>query len=484
MPFERTGGLPQGHSDDDIGRNRADFNSALKRAFQNPAERARDRGEGGGDLANEADGWTALDAPDSASLPASENVLRARTLGSRGFQRSARGRLRFERKRVEQAWMGVLRRAIGGRERGIAPPSARVPHSRFTIISFGLGLIVAIAAMTSGLLFQHVQRATAETTAAQCNGEMNGGGTQVACTVVISQYLTASGSLAPSPASTMTMTRCVGASGPVSTLTCTTTVTTLTSPATTVQQCNGSGNGGGGTVRCSVTVANHFIGSPGPILGALIYQCVGSVITGTGAPGICTPANTPGVTSVSAATVGQCNGSGNGGTSVGFVCTVNGPSTMTETVRVNVDQCNDSGNGGGALVICEATVTNDVIPADTPTATTTASTTATATSSASATSTPSGTPGTPGTTPSATPGTPSPTATPTPTGTVPATTPSPTVTTPATTSTPTAPSVAPGPPATGNSSAILSEDPRWMLVIAAAAMLAAALAFAVALRAR
>ena len=91
--------------------------------------------------------------------------------------------------------------------------------------------------------------------------------------------------------------------------------------------------------------------------------CVGSVITGPGAPGTCTPVNTPGITSVPQATVGQCNGSGNGGTSVGFICTVNTGATTTAAFSVNVDQCNGSGNGGGALVTCRATVTSVVTAA-------------------------------------------------------------------------------------------------------------------------
>lgn len=82
---------------------------------------------------------------------------------------------------------------------------------------------------------------------------------------------------------------------------------------TTVQQCNGSGNGGGGVVICAVTVTTTFTSAPAVLpTGATVYQCIGSVITGTGVPGTCTPVNTPGITSVTAATVGQCNGTANG----------------------------------------------------------------------------------------------------------------------------------------------------------------------------
>ncbi|HEV2009608.1 MAG TPA: hypothetical protein VGS17_01090 [Candidatus Limnocylindria bacterium] len=140
---------------------------------------------------------------------------------------------------------------------------------------------------------------------------------------------------------------------------------------------------------CTVTMTNNFAGSPAVApTPATVYQCIGSVITGTGAPGTCTPVNTPGVTSVTAATVGQCNGSGNGGTSVGFVCTVATGSTATSTLPVNVDQCNGSANGGGSLVTCRATV-NSVVAATSPTPTPTVGATATPTASpAGATATP------------------------------------------------------------------------------------------------
>ncbi len=241
-----------------------------------------------------------------------------------------------------------------------------------------LAVSVAFAtiAFTIGLLtFSGPRHAIAAATPPQCDGEMNGGGTEVACTVTVVNYVTAAGALSTTPSSTLTMTRCVGASGPLSTLTCTTTATTSSQPVTTIDQCNGSGNGGGGTVICTVTVTNHFNGSPAAFTPATVYQGVGSVITGTGAPGTLTPVNTPGITSIAAATVGQCNDSGNGGTSVGFVCIVTAGSTMTSTLPVNVNQCNNSANGGGALTTCTVTVMNDVIAAPaTPAATVTAAT--------------------------------------------------------------------------------------------------------------
>ena len=152
--------------------------------------------------------------------------------------------------------------------------------------------------------------------AAQCNGDTasNVGGQGISCTVTIDNFATGTGT-ATAP-SMVTMVRCVGAAGPIGAGagTCTTAPSTWAEPVAQVAQCNGSGNGGGGVVTCRVVVNNHFsgaqVGVPTP---ATVYQCIGSEITGSGAPGSCSPANTPGISSVGAATVGQCNGSGNGG---------------------------------------------------------------------------------------------------------------------------------------------------------------------------
>lgn len=208
---------------------------------------------------------------------------------------------------------------------------------------------------------------------AQCNDDTasNVGGQGLSCTITIVNFVTSSGTATTTP-STVTLTRCFGAAGPIGAGagTCSTTTSTSPTPITSIQQCDGVSNGGGGVLICTVTMTNNFSGTPAQPLGAAsVYQCVGSAITGPGAPGTCTPVNTPGVTSVTAATVGQCNGSGNGGTSVGFICTVSTGSTATTVLPVNIDQCNSSANGGGALVKCQATVTSVVSAIAAPTVT-------------------------------------------------------------------------------------------------------------------
>lgn len=349
-----------------------------------------------------------------------------------------------------------------------------------------LGMAAVLAIGVGGLMAigPQAESASAAPAPPQCNGEMNVGGQEVRCTVVVENYIAVGGGLAITPLSTLSMTRCVGAADSV---TCETTVTTLTSPVTSVAQCNGSANGAGGIVRCVTTINNHFEGSVPALLPATVYQCVGSVITGPGEPGTCTPANTPDISSVGEATVGQCNGSGNGGTNVSFTCTVTIGSTMAATFPINIDQCNGSGEGGGALVNCSATVTNVVfqVPAtETPTPTATQPATQTPTEQpATQTPTeqpPAATPTSPAATPTSPAATPtSPAATPTlpvpGTPTVPPASQTPRVpnTTPQAQNPPTQvpptipgttpesqvpPSVTPGAPATGTDSAFAETE--------------------------
>ena len=232
-----------------------------------------------------------------------------------------------------------------------------------TAVIFAMGLLMLGSLAQSGV---QVSAAPLAAPVNQCNNDAasNVGGQGMACTVTVVNYVTGSGALDPSSPSTVTLTVCTGAAGPVAAGagTCTTTTSISPSPVLSITQCDGSSNGGGGVLICTVTITNYYASSPVAPTGASVYQCIGSVITGPGAPGTCTPVNTPGVTSVAAATVGQCNGSGNGGTSVGFICAVATGSSDTSTLPVHIDQCNSSANGGGSLVTCRATVSSVVAP--------------------------------------------------------------------------------------------------------------------------
>lgn len=189
-----------------------------------------------------------------------------------------------------------------------------------------------------------VVTATIAATTTCSNGVDNTGGLGLICQVTIVNTITGTGGSA-----TVTVHECHGAAGDPSAA-CTTTTTSLSQPVTAVTQCNDSINGGGGTLRCSVSVLQNLYGlSPGPI-AVTVNQCVGS---GGGITTGCNPfpANTSG------AAITQCNGSANGGTLVGLTCTTTGSLAAAEVVTIN--QCNGSANGGGALVICSASTTSN-----------------------------------------------------------------------------------------------------------------------------
>jgi hypothetical protein len=195
----------------------------------------------------------------------------------------------------------------------------------------------------------------------QCNGDNTGAAREIRCdTTVVNTLDIATGVTS----STVTTTVCAGAPGAAL---CVTTPGAQTSDiVNSVTQCNGSVNAGGSIVTCNVTIVNNVtgLGSPTP---ATVNQCIGSGQGGGAEPTtICAPA-----TSVSGADVTQCNGSGNNGGATGRVtCTVP-TSTVTALWPVTINQCNGSANGGGDLVTCTAQITSNILaPAATPTTTT------------------------------------------------------------------------------------------------------------------
>lgn len=223
--------------------------------------------------------------------------------------------------------------------------------SRLIISAFA-----AFAILTSGGIAS-VAPASAATLAATTtcgNGVDNTGGLGLICEVTIANTITPTGGSA-----TITVRECHGPAGDPE-ASCTIQTTVLTTPVTVVDQCNDATNGGGGTLRCSVSVTNDHVGLSSTITAATVNQCVGS---GDGSTIGCDPfpATTTG------ATITQCNGSGNGGTLVGLTCT--GSGTQSSGFLVTVNQCNGSTNGGGGLVICSASIVDDVIAAPTPTPT-------------------------------------------------------------------------------------------------------------------
>ncbi len=228
-----------------------------------------------------------------------------------------------------------------------ADASVAAPYGR----SFASVLLLALLlALTGGVLSPTSAFAALPVT--QCNGTDNGGGRAVECTVTVTNNLDLATGVR---SSSLTVVACRGdANAP---LTCTTTGPTASDQLiTSVTQCNGSGNGGGATVTCTVRIVNNITGVA-DLTPATVNQCNGSGGGGGTEPTVvCTPI---GVTTD--ATISQCNDSGNGGGGDRRVqCTVS-PSTETALLPVMIDQCNGSGNGGGATVTCTASITNNVI---------------------------------------------------------------------------------------------------------------------------
>ncbi|MEA2452185.1 MAG: hypothetical protein QOG04_895 [Actinomycetota bacterium] len=225
--------------------------------------------------------------------------------------------------------------------------------------------IIFATTLISALVFALAPSAMAQTTVSQCNGTDNVGGQAVECHYTITNNVDGNDT-----SSTVTLNECHGAANDPPTMTCIPSTTMSSQLVTSVDQCNGSGNGGGGTVECTVQVTNNITGTMSSV-AATVNQCNASGTGGGTAPTVLCdplPANTTG------ATVDQCNGSGTGGGgTVRVQCTVDRASTATSIVDVTINQCNGSGNGGGATVTCSAVLSNVITaPAPGPSASPTA----------------------------------------------------------------------------------------------------------------
>ncbi len=211
------------------------------------------------------------------------------------------------------------------------------------LLSGGL-LLLGSFAVTSG-----VSAAVTIAPTTTCGNSLsNAGGQGLICDITVVNTLTGSGG-----SSVVTVRECVGAAGPPATqANCTTRTTALSQLVTSIEQCNGSINGGGGTLRCSLQVT--YEGASAGSTAVTINQCVGS------GGGITTGCN-PFPATTTGATITQCNGSANGGTLVGMNCTATG--TVASAPALKINQCNGSANGGGALLTCTANVSSNAAPA-------------------------------------------------------------------------------------------------------------------------
>ena len=236
---------------------------------------------------------------------------------------------------------------------------------RHTLSALVAGLFgLAFLATGSLTAVTPVSAATLAATTTCSNGVDNAGGLGLICEVTIENTITAIGGSA-----TVTVRECHGPAGDPEAA-CTVQVSILTEPVTSVDQCNDSINGGGGTLRCSVNVTNTYVAEDPSPVDATVNQCVGS---GDGFTVGCDPFPA----TATGATITQCNGSANGGTLVELTCTATG--TQSDAFNVTINQCNGSGSGGGGLVICSSNIDslNGVpVPSAAPTTAPTAAPTA------------------------------------------------------------------------------------------------------------
>jgi hypothetical protein len=227
-----------------------------------------------------------------------------------------------------------------------------VMRRSLAILLTGSLLLIGSLAFATG-----ASAATFGPTTSCSNGVDNTGGLGLICAITITNTFSDNGGRAR-----VTIRECHGAAGDP-TAACTVTTRNLTRAVTTVNQCNDSINGGGGTLRCSVRVTNNYVDRAAGATPATVNQCVGSGESGgIGTTILCDPFPA----STTNATITQCNGSANGGTLVSLQCDASG-TAGNRSVRIN--QCNGSANGGGALVICSANIENNRVagaPAPTP----------------------------------------------------------------------------------------------------------------------
>lgn len=251
--------------------------------------------------------------------------------------------------------------------------------------SWVLALLLAAAFSVVGLASSTSPATAANVALGQCNN-LNGGPlgatTGITCDITVVNTVSSTGATS----STVTVVRqcslepCPPGNGSFT--------TSSSDLVTDITQCNGSGNDAAPPrITCTVTVTNNIsAGAPGadPVTAATVNQCNG---TGTGGGlfgGVGPLACDPFPATTTGATITQCNGSVTGGGSTA-ACTVGTASTVSPAVPVRINQCNGTGNKGGTLLTCRSTIRTNLLATPTPTPTPTATSTPTATPSQTAT---------------------------------------------------------------------------------------------------
>ncbi|PRY69902.1 hypothetical protein B0I08_10124 [Glaciihabitans tibetensis] len=269
----------------------------------------------------------------------------------------------------------------------------------------------------------------------QCNGILNDGGQGFTCSVIVENFLDLSVGAATPERAVVTIRQCSGSAGVPEATCVIAETTNYAFLITEVDQCNGSGSGAGGVALCSVAVINTITGgtetpttatvkqcdaSGAPdytaalrcssmenTTNATINQCNGST-NGGGSFVTCSVNPLSTQTRAVPVSINQCNGSANGGGSV-LTCSASIENRILPAVVPT------------AVPTPSGTPTAVPTPSDSPTPVPTPSGTPTGTPSGTPSATPGGTPPvTPGGTPPVTPpsspldGTPGATPSPTP----------------------------------------------------------------------
>lgn len=233
--------------------------------------------------------------------------------------------------------------------------STLLPRTRFA--SRIVGIICAVMLATVTLVAVQAASPAAAATSSQCDGQFNVGGEGLDCRITVENFLDLATGVASSRVTTLA---CSGAANVDPLPTCVgPTVTDYPELTTRADQCNGSANGGGSSMICSVTVVNTITGTA-TTSAAPVNQCVGSLTTGD--VRACSP--DPATADASVDGVTQCNGSVNGGGG-SMTCTVSPSTTSNSAFAFIVNQCNDSANGGGARIVCSVDISTVVLAADT-----------------------------------------------------------------------------------------------------------------------
>jgi hypothetical protein len=237
---------------------------------------------------------------------------------------------------------------------GSAAPVA--PTTRRRRFSFAAAATIALVVGGSSAMPTATATAQAPVTVQCNNDEVTGAAREITCDVaVVNTFDAATGVTS----SITTVRECAGAPFALTEGDCTTTPTESTNLVGSVNQCNNSVNDGGSIVTCNVTVINNITGT-GSTSPATVNQCIGSGEGGGTQPTIkCDP-----MTSVTGADITQCNGSASGGGRGGVglervQCDASG--TVSTLLPVTIVQCNGSANGNGDLVTCSARITTNIL---------------------------------------------------------------------------------------------------------------------------